>query len=108
MGVQPVQAAVYEDFGNSQDDITRIWADRLPGPEHKSRVPITSRPGSTVAYSRNDPFTPMYSASPAPESMQGRAGVEHQDAFDQFNVSQGFSLRSSSDSQRYAGLGQGA
>ncbi|KAI0085426.1 Not1-domain-containing protein [Irpex rosettiformis] len=69
LGIQPVQAAVYEDFG----------------PEQKPRVQVTSRPGSTVSYSRNDRFNAMYNTSPGPDSIQGRGMIDHQDAVDQFN-----------------------
>lgn len=86
MGVQAVQAAVYEDFGNSQGDVVKFWTDRLTGPDHKTRAPVVSRPGSTVAYSRNDGFTAMYDSSPVTDGLQGRALLDHQDAVDQFNV----------------------
>ncbi|KAI0698481.1 Not1-domain-containing protein [Cytidiella melzeri] len=69
MGIQPMQAAVYEDFG----------------PDHKSRAQSASRPGSTVSYTRNDPFSAMYNPSPGPDSLQGRGMLDHQDAVDQFN-----------------------
>ena len=86
LGVQPVQAAVYEDFGNSQGDMVKFWTDRLSGPEHKPRASVVSRPGSTIAYSRNDNFSAMYNASPPPDAIQGRTLLDHQDAVDQFNV----------------------
>lgn len=86
LGVQPVQAAVYEDFGERSHPLTRTKVNASVGPEHKARTQIVSRPGSTVSYSRNENFNAMYSASPGPDSMQGRAMLDHQEAIDQFNV----------------------
>ena len=75
-GVQPGQAAVYEDFGKPQDGLS------------KGRLSIASRPGSTVSYARTD-YVGMYNPSPAPDRGQSRVVLEHQDAVDRFNVGTG-------------------
>jgi CCR4-NOT transcription complex subunit 1 len=67
-GVQANQISVYEDFGI---DVKRHWS---------------SRPSSTVSYSRND--APTYSPSPAVEqSVAGPVALSHPEAMDRFNNS---------------------
>ncbi|KAI0320504.1 Not1-domain-containing protein [Amylostereum chailletii] len=66
-GVQPNQMAVYEDFGV---EAKRHWS---------------SRPSSTVSYSRNEAHA--YTASPAmDQSTNVPASMTHQDAMDRFNA----------------------
>lgn len=84
--MQPIQAAVYEDFGKSDERLSHLDAYRRIGPDHKSRLVIASRPGSTVSYSRTDAFSAMYNPSPAPDGIQARVLWDHQEAVDQFNV----------------------
>ncbi|KAH9180386.1 Not1-domain-containing protein [Lactarius sanguifluus] len=68
-GVQANQISVYEDFGI---DVKRHWS---------------SRPSSTVSYSRND--APTYSPSPAiDQSVAGPVALSHPEAMDRFNLSQ--------------------
>ncbi|KAI0306727.1 Not1-domain-containing protein [Multifurca ochricompacta] len=65
-GVQANQISVYEDFGV---DAKRHWS---------------SRPSSTVSYSRND--APAYSPSPAvDQSVAGPVSLSHPEAMDRFN-----------------------
>ncbi|KAI0273855.1 Not1-domain-containing protein [Gloeopeniophorella convolvens] len=65
-GVQPNQISVYEDFGV---DAKRHWS---------------SRPSSTVSYTRND--TLAYSPSPAvDQTASGSVVLSHPEAMDRFN-----------------------
>jgi CCR4-NOT transcription complex subunit 1 len=87
LGVQPLQAAVYEDFGRLLiPHMIVILVDSSTGPEHKARAQLTSRPGSTASYSRGDAFSAMYNPSPGPDNVQARGMLDHQEAVDQFNV----------------------
>ncbi|EIN07655.1 CCR4-Not complex component [Punctularia strigosozonata HHB-11173 SS5] len=66
-GVQPVQLRVYEDFGN---DPKRL---------------MTSRPGSTVSYTRNEP--PTYSATPPPDQPVANSNAfSHAEAMQRFLI----------------------
>ncbi|EGN96141.1 hypothetical protein SERLA73DRAFT_112282 [Serpula lacrymans var. lacrymans S7.3] len=68
-GLQPHQAAVYEDFAL----------------DSKRRV-VTSRPSSTVSY-RNEQMGALYSASPAPDhTLHNPPAMNHQDAMERFSV----------------------
>lgn len=53
----------------------------------KRRPAMTSRPGSTVSYARNDALPSFYTPSPAPEVLQTPGLLSHADAMDRFNVS---------------------
>ncbi|THH31748.1 hypothetical protein EUX98_g2436 [Antrodiella citrinella] len=87
-GVQLVQAAVYEDFG----EITfmsdyPLAAAQLPSNkamDSKRRL-VVSRPGSTV-YPRNDQLpASLYGPSPVPEqNMLAQSFLTHQEAMDRF------------------------
>ncbi|KAI0075480.1 Not1-domain-containing protein [Panus rudis PR-1116 ss-1] len=69
-GVQPQQAAVYEDFALESN-----------------RRLAASRPGSTTSYGRGDHLSSLYAASPAPEhAMAGQSYMTHQEAMDRFNA----------------------
>lgn len=52
----------------------------------KQRRMFTSRPNSTVSYSRNDQIPALYSPSPAPEH-PAQTLLRPQEAMDRFNVS---------------------
>ncbi|THG98906.1 hypothetical protein EW026_g3357 [Hermanssonia centrifuga] len=67
MGVQAIQAAVYEDF------------------ESKHGAGVVSRPGSAVAYSRNEQMV-MYNQSPALEHGIPGQPIPHQEAMDRFTA----------------------
>ncbi|OCH95284.1 Not1-domain-containing protein [Obba rivulosa] len=66
-GIQPIQAAVYEDF--SMDPKRRALA---------------SRPSSTVSYQRND-TSALYTPPPVPDQL-GQTVLRHQEAMDRFNA----------------------
>ncbi|KDQ60584.1 hypothetical protein JAAARDRAFT_31550 [Jaapia argillacea MUCL 33604] len=70
-GVQPLQLAVYEDFGT----------------DPKRRM-ATSRPSSTMSYSRNDLLNPTatYAPSPIPEQVAGQPFLSHQEAMERFST----------------------
>ncbi|KAI0928230.1 hypothetical protein AcW2_004306 [Taiwanofungus camphoratus] len=70
-GIQPIQAAVYEDFGL----------------DSKRRV-FSSRPSSTVSYPRNDQLSAsFYTPSPLPEQAAAdQSFLRHQDAMDRFSL----------------------
>ncbi|KAL0947287.1 hypothetical protein HGRIS_013407 [Hohenbuehelia grisea] len=69
-GLQPHQLSVYEDFNM---DVKRR---------------ATSRPSSTMSFTRNDPMNPlMYTPSPAPEmQVASRSFLNHQEAMDRFTT----------------------
>ncbi|KAH9946365.1 Not1-domain-containing protein [Epithele typhae] len=67
-GIQPAQLAVYEDFSME-----------------KQRRMFTSRPNSTVSYSRNDQVPALYSPSPAPEHPAQNL-LRPQEAMERFNA----------------------
>ncbi|KAF9807170.1 hypothetical protein IEO21_08347 [Rhodonia placenta] len=70
-GVQPIQAAVYEDF--SADPRRRAF---------------TSRPSSTASFPRNDHLpVSAYAPSPLPEqTMPNQVFLRHQEAMERFNI----------------------
>ncbi|KAH9911414.1 Not1-domain-containing protein [Fomitopsis serialis] len=83
-GVQPLQAGVYEDFGNMDGIMSQLFAHSSPGSDGKRRA-FTSRPSSTVSYPRNDHMSAAYPASPLPVVGAGQI-TRHQDAMDRFNL----------------------
>ncbi|OAX43815.1 Not1-domain-containing protein [Rhizopogon vinicolor AM-OR11-026] len=72
-GLQPHQAAVYEDFA--------LDAKRVA-------VAPMSRPSSTVSYARNEHLNPaLYAASPAPEpALAAHPALQHQEAMERFTA----------------------
>lgn len=92
-GLQPHQAAVYEDFGMLVIDVSVQPALPFhPNPAlDTKRVPVTpmSRPSSTVSYTRNEHLNPaLYAASPAPEpALTAHPALSHQEAMERFTVS---------------------
>ncbi|KZT03564.1 Not1-domain-containing protein [Laetiporus sulphureus 93-53] len=70
-GIQPMQAAVYEDFGSDP-----------------RRRTFTSRPSSTASYPRPDQLAASaYGPSALPEqTLPGQTFLRHQDAMDRFNA----------------------
>ena len=87
-GVQPQQAAVYEDFGMCSYiyEVSCMLTLEL-GMDPKRRMG-TSRPASTASYGRNDRLGSIYASSPAPEvPLPGsHMLLGHQEAMEQFNV----------------------
>lgn len=87
-GVQPIQAAVYEDFGEIFMSDYPSAAAQLgnKGMDAKRRLPM-SRPGST-GYPRNDQLpASIYGPSPVPDqNMLAQAFLTHQEAMDRFTV----------------------
>ncbi|KZT74256.1 Not1-domain-containing protein [Daedalea quercina L-15889] len=83
-GVQPLQAGVYEDFGN-MDGLMSLLGHGSPGSDIKRRA-FTSRPSSTVSYPRNEHIPAVYTPSPLPEMGPGQAITRHQDAMERFSL----------------------
>ncbi len=85
MGVQAIQAAVYEDFGKSEYIRHFAFVNRTLHIESKHGAGVVSRPGSAVAYSRNEQMV-MYNQSPALEHGIPGQPIPHQEAMDRFTV----------------------
>ncbi|KAH9951492.1 Not1-domain-containing protein [Amylocystis lapponica] len=86
-GIQPIQAAVYEDFANMDGLISQFLAHDPSAMDPKRRL-FTSRPNSTVSYPRNDHLpASLYSPSPVPEqTTQGHQLLSHLDAMERFHA----------------------
>ena len=84
-GVQNNQLKVYEEFSTSKFPFVSAGCSFSVDMDPKRRV-FTSRPNSTVSYSRADQIaSALYSPSPAPES--GQSLLRPQEAMERFNVS---------------------
>jgi CCR4-NOT transcription complex subunit 1 len=79
-GVQPHQAAVYEDFGASygeiEDAISLLCTD--------TKRKVASRPGSTISFTREQ--VALYDATNGQEGANGTY-MSTQDAMERFSVS---------------------
>jgi CCR4-NOT transcription complex subunit 1 len=89
-GLQPHQAAVYEDFGTLIIYVSK-WLIPIfysnPALDSK-RGASMSRPSSTVSYARNEHLNPaLYAASPASEQAIASHTMSHQEAMERFTVS---------------------
>ncbi len=84
-GVEPEQLKVYEEFSMCDIFGMRMLTDTSSDMDPKRRV-FTSRPNSTVSYSRADQVSSLYSPPPVPEQ-PGQALLRPQEAMERFNVS---------------------
>ena len=86
-GVQPLQAAVYEDFGEHMDPRQTNSADAFFGVAGDSKRRMASRPSTTMPYPRNGQITPaMYGPSPGPEAALAQTYLSPEEAMDRFTV----------------------
>ncbi|KAL6309158.1 Not1-domain-containing protein [Sparassis latifolia] len=86
-GVQPVQAVVYEDFGNLDGLISQSVVQESSLLDVRRRGFI-SRPSSTVSFPPNDHMgSSVYASSPVlDQHAPGQAFLRHQEAMDRFNA----------------------
>jgi len=79
-GVQPHQAAVYDDFGAFDPAVENI----LSSPRADTKRKATSRPGSTLPFARDQPG--LYDPTNGHEGVNG-GYIATQDAMERFSVS---------------------